>query len=75
MTKKLCPKCKDPDSLNACAGAPMRPISDAEFRPFWECCNCGLTIPRRVLNTKKRRERKAEFDRIVWKYKLDEASQ
>lgn len=60
MAKKICKEC----------GAFMVGSQDLHFMtlaivPIWRCQNCRHTLPRRVLNTKKKRERQERFERIA----------
>lgn len=60
MAKKVCPEC-------AARGdrASMKPMLNESALPIWGCFLCAHTMPRRVLNTKKRRERQERFERIA----------
>ena len=66
---KRCPKCEARGDV-----AVMDPASgtlDDPFAPIWKCRLCPHEMPRRVLNTKKKRERQERFDELVKKYDLD----
>ena len=56
---KACPLCAALGDV-----AKMDAGIDYDFAPIWQCRLRPHQLPRRVLDTKRKRERQARFDRI-----------